>query len=355
MAILTGVVLALAVAFGVLAIALGIQALINGVTMAFSLLNLTMLANPIVLIIALIAALVAAFIYLWTSCDGFREFWINLWETIKTACTTAFNAVVNFFKELPGKIKTWFDKVLTEVTTWGKNLYQKATSAVSNMVSSVVSKAREIPGKISSAIHGAIDTVRSWGSSLISSAGNAIRNMVNVIVNYVSQLPAAFVQIGRGIIEGIAHGINSAIGGLYKTITKSLSGLVQKAKNALGINSPSKVFANTVGVAIPEGIAKGIDDNVGLAEDAVTSMTDDITDQALGLNGTTINRKLAATFTGGGGATDSNSAMLSKLDGIYERLNRLQIVLDTGTLVGETIDKVDAALANKQILSARGV
>lgn len=400
MKILTAVVIALAVAFGVLAVALGIQALINGVTKAFALLNLTMLSNPIVLIVALIAALVAAFIYLWNTCDGFREFWINLWDKITTYCGKALDAVVKFFSELPGKIKAWFDRTIDNVVAWGKNLKDKATSAVkgmidsavnwckqlpgkissaisgaiskvatwgsnlknkavsavSSMVSSVVSKAREIPGKIASAISGAVDRVRNWGSSLISTAGNAIRNMVSTIWNYVSQLPSKFVQIGQGIIQGIAQGIAGAVSGLYNTIKNALSGLVQKAKNALGINSPSKVFANTVGVAIPEGIAKGIDDNAGLAEDAVTNMTDDITDQALSLNGTTINRKLAATFTGSAvGATDGNSALLSKLDGIYERLNRLQIVLDTGTLVGETIDKIDAGLANKQILSARGV
>ncbi len=42
-----------------------------------------MLANPITLIIAAIAALVAAFIYLWNNCDGFRQFWIELWEKRK--------------------------------------------------------------------------------------------------------------------------------------------------------------------------------------------------------------------------------------------------------------------------------
>ena len=40
-------------------------------------------ANPIILIIAAIAALVAAFIYLWNNCEEFRQFWIDLWENIK--------------------------------------------------------------------------------------------------------------------------------------------------------------------------------------------------------------------------------------------------------------------------------
>ncbi len=60
-----------------------IAGVINTVKGAFAALNTTMLANPIVLIIAAIAALVAAFIYLWNNCDGFRQFWTDLWENVK--------------------------------------------------------------------------------------------------------------------------------------------------------------------------------------------------------------------------------------------------------------------------------
>lgn len=51
----------------------------------------------------------------------------------------------------------------------------------------------------------------------------------------------------------------------------------------------------------------------------------------------------------------NNDGLADKLDRIYDRLNRLQIVLDSGALVGETIDQIDARLADRQILSARGV
>ena len=36
-------------------------------------------ANPVTLVIAAIAALIAIFVALWNNCEGFREFWINLW------------------------------------------------------------------------------------------------------------------------------------------------------------------------------------------------------------------------------------------------------------------------------------
>ena len=52
----------------------------KGVIAAF---NAVCAANPYVLIIAAIVALVAAFIYLWNNCEEFRQFWIDLWESIK--------------------------------------------------------------------------------------------------------------------------------------------------------------------------------------------------------------------------------------------------------------------------------
>ena len=68
---------------------------ISAVTGAFGALTAVMLANPIVLIIAAIVALIAAFVLLWNNCDGFRQFWIDLWQKIKDI----FFKVVEFIKE----------------------------------------------------------------------------------------------------------------------------------------------------------------------------------------------------------------------------------------------------------------
>ena len=59
--------------------------------------NAVLLANPIVAIIALIVALVAGFIYLWNNCEAFRNFFIGLWEAIKTAVQTAIDFIVGIF------------------------------------------------------------------------------------------------------------------------------------------------------------------------------------------------------------------------------------------------------------------
>ena len=54
-------------------------------------------ANPIILIVAAIAAAVAAFIHFWNTSEEFRAFWIGLWQSIKEVAQTVIDAIVNFF------------------------------------------------------------------------------------------------------------------------------------------------------------------------------------------------------------------------------------------------------------------
>lgn len=82
------------------------------VAAAQALMDSSMLASPITWIVVGITALVAAFIYLWNNCEGFRNFWINLWEKIKTVfqafidwISPAIEAIKDFFVSLWEKIK----------------------------------------------------------------------------------------------------------------------------------------------------------------------------------------------------------------------------------------------------------
>lgn len=66
-------------------------------------------------------------------------------------------------------------------------------------------------------------------------------------------------------------------------------------------------------------------------------------------------RSILASFMGSSGDSLDLTGLYNRLDGIYDRLGRLQVVLDTGVLVGETVDQYDEALAAKQLLAERGV
>jgi len=67
-------------------------------------LNFVMNLNPMGLIIGGIAGLVAGFIYLWNYCESFRQFWINLWDNIRSFILVAVDIVVGFFQSAWDKI-----------------------------------------------------------------------------------------------------------------------------------------------------------------------------------------------------------------------------------------------------------
>lgn len=68
--------------------------------------NAAMLANPIGLIVALIAGLVAAFIYLWNNNEGFRKFWLDMWDKIKSASGSAVSWIKGKFNDFKAAVKT---------------------------------------------------------------------------------------------------------------------------------------------------------------------------------------------------------------------------------------------------------
>ena len=87
---------------------------ILGVRGAVLLLNAAMKANIIGLIVSLVIGLVAAFITLWKNNEGFRKFWIDLWNKIKSACSSAVTGIKNKFNDLKdaaGRVKKWFEDI----------------------------------------------------------------------------------------------------------------------------------------------------------------------------------------------------------------------------------------------------
>ena len=92
---------------------------ILGVRTGVLLLNAAMRANIIGLIVSLIIGLVAAFVTLWKNNEGFRNFWIGLWNKIKSACSTAITGIKNKFgdlKDAAGRVKTWFEDIRKSIS-----------------------------------------------------------------------------------------------------------------------------------------------------------------------------------------------------------------------------------------------
>lgn len=176
MDIVKPIIIGVATAFGVLAAALSISGIISGVSKAMAVLNTTLLANPIVLIVAAIAGLVAAFISLWNNCDAFREFWINLWEIIKNAAATAWEAISSFFSTAWETIKAVWDTV------------QPYFSAIWETIKAVFAVVVEYFSTLFSDAWAGIQTAWAAVSEWFSGLWESIKNIFFICVEWFSQL-----------------------------------------------------------------------------------------------------------------------------------------------------------------------
>lgn len=224
----------------------------EGLTVAQWLLNTAMSANPIGIIIMLIAALVAGFIYLWNNCDSFREFWINLWEKIKTVCSDAWNAIVGFFtetipkfisnlgewfSELPSKLWNCLLNVIAKVIEWRANMISKAIEIGSEFISSIITFISELPEKIFYWLAFVSVKLVEWHIQIIEWAKENIPIFIEKIVTFFSELPGKIWEWLKNVCVKVAQWNIEMISKAKETGNKFIESVINFIKNL-----PSRIY-----------------------------------------------------------------------------------------------------------------
>ncbi len=343
------------------------KALFNAVSMvksfsgAMAILNATLMANPIGLVVGAIGALVAAFVYLWNTSDGFRNFWINMWNNIKEFTGNAIEAIKNFFivtipesinsmmqwfQNLPNMISEWLQQTIIKTSEWATNMRNKATETGANFINNIVTWFQQLPEKINYWLAYGLGYAAAWVYDMGKKAIETGTNFINNIVNWFNQLPERInnwfkqayqkavefdtnmrnkavelgtkfinsittwfqqlpgkikawfdntiqkanefknnmiqkakdtgrefgnwlktslqnlpnqmMTIGRDIVRGVWQGIVNMKNTFMNNVKSFFGGIVDGAKAALGIHSPSREMRDEVGKWIPAGVEVGI-------------------------------------------------------------------------------------------------
>lgn len=330
---------------------------------ALALLKAGMMAmgGPVTLIVAGISTVVAGIVYLWNTSDGFRNFWIGMWNNIKEFTGTAIETIKNFFTQtipqaidnmilwfqtLPTRISEWLQQTITKVGEWATNMWNKAIETGTNFLTGIITWFQELPNKIYYWLGYAIGYVVAWSIDMWNKAGETgekfIQNIttwfqqlptkiktwfdntvqkasewlssmktkavetgtqfINSITTWFQQLPTkiktwfdntiqkviqwkndminkaketgkAFgdwlktsmqnlpnqmMTIGRDIVRGVWQGIVNMKNVFMNNVKSFFGGIVDGAKAALGIHSPSREMRDEVGKWIPAGVEVGI-------------------------------------------------------------------------------------------------
>ena len=184
-----------------------ISGAIKAVKGAFAGLNAVLAANPIILIIAAVAALVAAFIYLWNNCEEFREFWINLWENVKEIAVAVWNGIKDFFIGLWEGISSAATSIWNGISGFFSGVWNgirnTAQSSWGGIKSGITSTWDSIKGTASTVWNGISSTV----STVTDAVGSTLRSKWDSIIG-------AYEAHGGGL-TGIASGAMEAIKGYF--------------------------------------------------------------------------------------------------------------------------------------------
>ncbi len=244
----------------------------GAVTAAQWLMNAAMSANPIGLVITAIGALVAGFILLWNNCEGFRNFWIGLWENVQAAFSVAWEAILNFFTEtipeawnsfvafftetIPNfvaNIGDWFGKLpkllnavlklaLEQIIQWGADLWNFASTEVPKFISQVITFFSELPGKIWTWLCDATNKVSTFFVNIIRTGISKANEFVDKVIDSVKELPGKIWDWLQKAITNVGMFFVS----LINTGTSKASEFVSTVINFVG-TLPSKIWNSIIG------------------------------------------------------------------------------------------------------------
>lgn len=207
------------------------------------------------------------------------------------------SGVVEWFTQLPGMVWTWLLETINKTAEWVSQMIQKAVQAGQEFITNVVTFIQQLPGTVWSFLSNTISSAASFVGSFANQAIQAGRQFFNGIVNTVKQIPGQMISIGADIVNGIRSGISGAWGALTGWLGNMARGLIDGVKSALGIGSPSRLFADRIGKWIPAGITLGVEKAMPKAKAFMGRMSTELIDAA---NMDSLTSRLALESDSGG-------------------------------------------------------
>lgn len=308
--------------------------------------NAAMLANPIGLVVALIAGLVAAFIYLWNNVEGFRKFWIKAWNLIKDGAVKAWNSI----KKALGNIGSWFSDKFKQVQKAGKDAW--------NGIKNAWNSAGKWFSNMASKIKNAFSNIPSWFRSKFQSAWSSIKSVFSGWGSFFgglwSKIKSKFSSIGSSLGKSMGNAVKSALNKVLSTIESTINKGIGLINSAITLaNKLPGINVGKVGkLSLPRLAEGGVlkKGQVGILEGSGAEAVVPLEKNTQWID------KVASQFKEKMHNNDnlSNSILLEQIKALLEQLVSRDIYLDSGVLVGQLSPSIDARLGERYKYMQRG-
>lgn len=329
--------------------------------------NAAMLANPIGLVVALIAGLVVAFVYLWNNVEGFRKFWINAWNKIKAIASDSGKAIAKYFSEAWKSIKNawssvtkFFSNIWSSITksfknvkSWFSNIFRQAWNGVKSAWNGAGSFFRGIWSSVTKAF----GNVGSWFRGKFQSAWSSVKSVFSGWGSFFgglwSKIKSKFSSIGTSLGKSMGNSVKSAMNRVLSSIESAINkgiGLINSAirlANKLpGINVGTVPRVNLPRLAKGAVLEKG---QVGLLEGSGAEAVVPLERNKAWLS--RVAEDLYEIQLKSGSFQNGNDPrlypLLNHISEQLDKLAELKIYLNSGTLVGELVPAIDGRLADR--------
>lgn len=306
----------------------------EGATVAQALLNGVLHANPIMLVVTLLAGLIATIITLWNTNEGFRNAVINVWNAFKDTVGNVITSVggfidnlISWFQALPGNIGAFLSEVIGNVQSWASNMVSRASEAGSNFVNGVVSFISGLPSAVWNWLSSALNNAWNFASQLAQAGANAASGLVNNIISTISGLPGQLYNWGVDMVQGIANGIRSAI----RHVTDAVSTVADKIKSFLHFSRPDEGPLAEYESWMPD-MVEGLSDSLRKASPELINQTEALA------NG------MSDAFNVNGGISASGGRNYNfMVEAFKDALSQVKVVMDDeemGHFVDKTVTKL---------------
>lgn len=193
-----------------------------------ALLNAVMNANPIGILITILGGLIAAVILLWNNCDWFRDFWINVWNTICEVVKKAWTSICKWLSGLWSAIVDWFKSVwdgikniFSFVADWFKDVFTSAWQGIKNAWSGT----KEFFSNVWTGIKNAFGKVGNWFKTTFKNAWEGVKNVFSSGGKIFEGIKEGISSVFKTVVNGLIDGINVIISAPFNKINEMLNAI----------------------------------------------------------------------------------------------------------------------------------
>lgn len=186
--------------------------------------------NPVLIVVAVLAAIVAAFIHLWNTSESFRNFWINLWNGITSTLSSAWETIKNIITVGIMLIASIISAAVQIITLPWRFIWENCKEYIIEAWDYIKAAVSSALGVISSVISNAWNIIANYLTRILSNIKNKFVSEWNAIKSHVS---SAINGIKSSISNGL-NGAKSTVTGVLNSIRSAFSSVWDGCKNIVG-------------------------------------------------------------------------------------------------------------------------